>query len=162
MDKMSTQTLEHAPLLPEVFDDNRDRVVRADTREAAMTIHPIVYVAARHPQILAEHAKAYFNLAMEESRRALSELVVHALLYVATVFLGLLGVLFGGVAVLLYATVQGQMRNGWLLIALPSASLLMAVACFIIARALPVNATMSVVGQQFKADMDVVHEAGQL
>lgn len=126
-----------------------------------MTIHPIVHVVARRPQLLAEHAKAYGDLLLEEGRRTLSSLVVHAVLYAAGGVLGGLGLVFGGVALLLYATIPGELRNGWLLVALPLAMLLAGGLCVIVARALPVNITLEVVGQQVRADIDMIHEMGQ-
>ena len=126
-----------------------------------MTIHPIVHVAARRPQLLAEHAKAYGDLLLEEGRRTLSSLVVHAVLYATGGVLGGLGLVFGGVALLLYATIPGELRNGWLLVALPLTTLLAGGLCVIVARALPVNITLEVVGQQVRADIDMIHEMGQ-
>ena len=126
-----------------------------------MTIHPIVHVAARRPQLLAEHAKAYGDLLLEEGRRTLSSLVLHAVLYAAAGVLGGLGLVFGGVALLLYAAIPGELRDGWLLVALPCASMLAAGACFIGARTLPIDLTLDVVGRQVKADIDMLHEAEQ-
>jgi hypothetical protein len=136
------------------------RVLRGDAPEAGMTIHPIVYVAARRPQLLAEHAKAYGDLLLEEGRRTLSSLVVHAVLYAAAGVLGLLGLVFGGVALLLYAAIPGELRNGWLLVALPCASMLFAGVCVVVARVLPANVTLDIVGRQIKADIDMIHEMG--
>ena len=126
-----------------------------------MTIHPIVHVVARRPQLLADHAKAYGDLLLEEGRRTLSSLVVHAVLYAAGGVLGGLGLVFGGVALLLYAAIPGEFRNGWLLVALPLTTLLAGGLCVIVARALPVNITLEVVGQQVRADIDMIHEMGQ-
>ena len=124
-----------------------------------MTIHPIIYVVARRPQMLAEHAKAYGDLLLEEGRRTFFSLVLHAVLYASAGVLGGLGLVFGGIAVLLYAAVP-ELRNGWLLVTLPCASLLAAGTCFIVARGLPVHITLDVVGKQVKADIDMIHEAG--
>ena len=126
-----------------------------------MTIHPIVHVAARRPQLLAEHAKAYGDLLLEEGRRTLASLVLHAVLYAAAGVLGGLGLVFGGVAVLLYAAIPGELRNGWLLVALPCASIGVAGICVIVARALPVELTPDVVGRQVRADIDMIHQAEQ-
>ena len=125
-----------------------------------MTIHPIVYVVARRPQLLVVHAKAYGDLLLEEGRRTVSSLVLHAVLYAAAGVLGLLGLVFGGVALLLYAAVAGELRHGWLLVALPCASMLIAGACVVVARVLPVKVTLDVVGRQVKADIDMIHDAG--
>ena len=126
-----------------------------------MTIHPIVHVPARRPQLLAEHAKAYGDLLLEEGRRTLASLVLHAVLYAAAGVLGGLGLVFGGVAVLLYAAIPGELRNGWLLVALPCASIGVAGICVIVARALPVELTPDVVGRQVRADIDMIHQAEQ-
>jgi hypothetical protein len=145
----------------EVLDDIRDRIHGGEAGEIEMTIHPIVHVAARRPQLLVAHAKAYGDLLLEEGRRTLSSLVIHAVLYAAAGVLGGLGLVFGGVALMLYAAVPGELRNGWLLVALPCASMLVALACAVVARALPVNVTLDVVGRQVKADIDMIHETEQ-
>ena len=137
------------------------RVLRGDVREFQMTIHPVIYVAAQRPQLLVAHAKAYVDLLFEEGRRTISSLVLHVVLYAAAGVLGLLGLVFGGVALLLYAALPGELRNGWLLVAFPCASMLAAGACVIVARALPISVALDVVGRQVKADIDMIHEAGQ-
>lgn len=137
------------------------RVLRGEDRGCQMTIHPIIYVAARRPQLLVAHAKAYVDLLLEEGRRTISSLVLHVVLYAAAGVLGLLGLMFGGVALLLYAALPGELRSGWLLVALPCASILIAGACVVVARALPISASLDVVERQVKADIDMIHEAGQ-
>ncbi len=126
-----------------------------------MTIHPIVHVAARRPQLLAEHAKAYGDLLLEEGKRTLASLVLHAVLYVAAGVLGGLGLVLGGVALLLYAAVPGELRNGWLLAGLPCASMAIAGVCVTVARVLPVDITLDVVGRQVRADIDMIRESEQ-
>ena len=126
-----------------------------------MVIHPLVYVAARQPQLLAEHAKAYGDLILEESRRTLTSLALHAALYAGAAVLGLLSLAFGGFSLLLYAAIAGPMRESWLLIALPGSSLLGATVCIVLVRLLPINVTLGVVGQQLKADINMIHEAAQ-
>ena len=126
-----------------------------------MKIHPIVHVAARQPQLFAEHAKAYGDLLLEEGRRTLSSLILHAALYAAAGVLGGLGLVFGGVAVMLYAAIPGDLRNGWLLAALPCGSMLVAGALLLVARALPIRLTLDVFGQQVKADIDMIHGEAQ-
>ena len=126
-----------------------------------MTIHPIVHVAARRPQLLAEHAKAYGDLLLEEGRRALVSLVLHAVLYAAAGVLGGLGLVLGGVSVLLYAAIPGELRNGWVLVTLPCTSMVLAGVCVIVARMLPVDVSLDVVGQQVRADIEMLHDAEQ-
>ena len=126
-----------------------------------MLIHPIVHVAAHRPQLLVQHAKAYGDLLLEEGRRTLASLVLHAVLYAAAGVLGGLGLVFGGIALLLYAALPGELRNGWLLVALPCGSVLGASACVVLARALPIRITFDIVERQIKADIDMLHEAGE-
>ncbi len=145
----------------EVLDDIGNRVPRGDALEVEVTIHPIVHVAAHRPQLIAEHAKAYGDLLLEEGRRTIASLVLHVVLYVASGILGGLGLVFGGVALLLYAAVPGELRNGWLLVALPCTSLVAAGVCVVVARMLPVDISLGVVGRQFKADIDMIREAEQ-
>jgi len=136
-------------------------VCRTAARAVKVTIHPIVYVVARQPQLLAVHMKAYGDLLLEEGRRTISSLVLHAALYAAAAVFGAAGILSSAVALLLYAAIVGELRHGWLLIALPCASMLAAGACVLLARALPLKVTLGVVGRQVKADIDMLHEAGR-
>ena len=124
-----------------------------------MSIHPIVRVAARSPQLLAEHAKAYGDLLLAELRHTVTSLVVHAILYIGAVALAFFGVLFGGVSLLVYGTAAGEPRHGWLLIAVPVVPLILAAAFFVVARSLPVKITLGVVEDQVKADIAMLHEA---
>ncbi len=162
-----------------MLDDVRDRIPRPTERALTerepslqrvlvggavaveMTIHPILHVIARQPQLLAEHAKAYGDLLLEEGRRTLSSLVLHVVLYAAAGILGGLGLVFGGVALLLYAAVPGELRNGWLLLALPLGTMSTGGVCIIVARALPFKFTLDAMGQQVKADIDMIHDTGQ-
>jgi len=124
-----------------------------------MSIHPIVRVAARSPQLLAEHAKAYGDLLLAELRHTLTSLAVHAILYIGAVASAFFGVLFGGVSLLVYGTAAGDPRHGWLLIAVPGVPLILSAAFFAVARRLPVNITLGVVEDQVKADIAMLHEA---
>jgi hypothetical protein len=124
-----------------------------------MSIHPIVHIAARTPQLLVEHAKAYGDLLLAELRHTLTSLVVHAVLYIGAAALAVLGVLFGGVSLLVYGTATGDPRHGWLLIAVPVVPLILSAAFFAVARRLPVNVTLGVVEDQLKADIAMLHEA---
>jgi len=126
-----------------------------------MTIHPIVYVAARQPQLIAAHAQAYADLLLEEGRRTFSSLLFHVALYAAAGVLVLLGSIFGGVALLLYAAIADELRNGWLLVALPCSLMLIGTACATVARVLPINVATSALRTQLKADIDMIHEVRQ-
>lgn len=123
-----------------------------------MTIHPIVFVAARQPQLIAAHVKAYADLLLEEGRRTFSSLLLRATLYAVASMLVLLGVVFGGMALLLYAAVATELRNGWLLVALPCSLILIGGVSAVAARALPVNVTTSALSAQLKEDIDMIHE----
>ena len=106
------------------------------------------------------HAKAYGDLLLEESKRTLSSLVLHAVLYAAAAALALVGLMAGVVALLLHAAIAAEPRCGWLLVALPCGSMLAGIGCAIAARALPVEITLSVVGRQVMADIDLLHKGG--
>jgi len=125
-----------------------------------MNIHPIVHIAARTPQFLVEHAKAYGDLLLAELRNTLTSLVVHAVLYIGAAALAVFGVLFGGVSLLVYGMATGDPRHGWLLIAVPVAPLILAAAFLAVARSLPVSITLGVIEDQVKADIAMLHEAG--
>ena len=125
-----------------------------------MSIHPIIHIGARQPQLLAEHAKAYGDLFVAELLQTLRSLAVHALLYGAAAVLAILGMFFGGFALLLYASVAGQLRDSWLLVAVPGTPILLAGLCFVIARVLPLKLTLGVIAEQVRSDIAMLHETG--
>ena len=124
-----------------------------------MRLHPIVHVAARQPQLLAEHARAYAELVLAEARQAVLSLVLHVTLYAGAGVLALLGTLFAGVALLLYGAGSGEPRHAWLLIAVPTIPLAVAILCLTVARTLPVDLTLATVERQVKEDIAMLHEA---
>ena len=124
-----------------------------------MRLHPIIHVAARQPQLLAEHARAYAGLALAEAKHAMLSVLVHAVLYAGAGVLGLFGILFAGVSLLLYGAGSGEPRHAWLLIAVPAVPLATALLCLTIARTLPLELPFVTLERQVKEDITMLHDA---
>lgn len=90
-------------------------------------IHPFFSTLLNRPELLAEHASAYAELASAETALAASEWRRRGACTVTATLLALLGVGWGGVAALLAAAWPvGQMPAPWALLAVPAAPLLLA------------------------------------
>lgn len=91
-------------------------------------IHPLFIAMAKRPGLFLEHADGYTDLAMDELACWRGRLRQRATLTLAAVLLTLLGLMLAGVAGLLAAALPWQtMPMPWLLWALPSVPLALAV-----------------------------------
>jgi hypothetical protein len=120
-------------------------------RKAAM-LHPLLRLALARPDLLADHAGAYAELAVVSAREALADwqlrLVGWALLGAGV----LLCSVFGGVALMLYGTIAAP-PTPWLLWAVPVAPALLALCGAWLARRRGDSGLGAVVARQFEADL---------
>jgi hypothetical protein len=119
-------------------------------------LHPLLRLALVRPDLLADHASAYAELAVGHVRDVVADwqlrLVGWALLAAGV----MLCVAFGGVALMLHGSVAAP-PTPWLLWAVPLAPLLLALfgAWLARRRAAPSRSTISV-ADQFEADLTVL------
>jgi hypothetical protein len=115
-------------------------------------LHPLLRLALARPDLLADHAGAYAELAVVSAREALAgwqlRLVGWALLAAGL----LLCLIFAGVALMLAATVASPVMP-WVLWAVPLAPALLALSGWWLARRRTVNGRASLVAQQFESDL---------
>lgn len=115
-------------------------------------LHPLLRLALARPDLLADHASAYAELAVVSAREALADwqlrLVGWALLGAGV----LLCLIFGGVALMLHGAVTSP-PTPWLLWAVPAAPVLLALWGAWLARR-RVNGSGGIsVTEQFEADL---------
>lgn len=115
-------------------------------------LHPLLRLALARPDLLADHAGAYAELAVVSAREALADwqlrLVGWALLAAGL----LLCLIFAGVALMLLGTVASP-TVPWLLWAVPLAPALIALLGWWLARRSVASSRMSSVAQQFETDL---------
>ena len=115
-------------------------------------LHPLLRLALARPDLLADHASAYAELAVASAREALADwqlrLVGWALLGAGV----LLCIVFSGVALMLYGAVAAP-PTPWLLWAVPIAPALLALWGAWLARRRGDGHRGVSVAQQFEADL---------
>jgi cytochrome bd-type quinol oxidase subunit 2 len=118
-------------------------------------LHPLLRLALARPDLLANHASAYAELALDNARDVMADwqlrLVGWALLAVGV----LLCLVLAGVALLLHGAVSAPPQP-WLLWAVPLAPLLLALCGAWLARR-PTGTRRGVsVAQQFETDLSLL------
>jgi hypothetical protein len=118
-------------------------------------LHPLLRLALRRPDLLANHASAYAELALDNAREVVADwqlrLVGWALLAAGV----LLCVAFGGVALMLHGVVAAP-PTPWLLWAVPLAPLLLALCGAWLARRRAAPRHGISVAQQFETDLSLL------
>jgi len=124
-----------------------------------MTIHPLLHLIASKPHLLGDHIQAYTELIGAEVHKTSESLISRAVMLGSAVFLLLLGLVFLGVALMLWAVVPGDDMNApWLLIAVPLVPLVGGVVCFFLGKASPRQGPFDTVKEQMKADIAMLRE----
>ena len=122
-------------------------------------IHPLFRVIARQPHLLAEHAQAYVALLSEQFGEAASAIKQRAVLMVVAGLLLFAGVIFLGVAFMLWGASDGNMRAPWALFAGPLVPLLAGVVCLMAAKGNTPVSPLAKVREQMDADISMLREA---
>jgi hypothetical protein len=115
-------------------------------------LHPLLRLALARPDLLADHAGAYAQLAVVSAREALADWQVRL---VGWALLGagvLLCITFGGVALMLHGAVAAA-PTPWLLWAVPAAPALLALWGAWLARRRGDSGRGLSVAQQFETDL---------
>jgi len=124
-------------------------------------MHPLLALLATRPQLLVDHAQAYAALFSEEFGLARATWCRQVLLYaVALCALGVAAVL-AGVATLLWLATAAPTQALWVLLAVPTVPLLVAVVCLLLARQPAPTASFASLGRQINADLAMLRAAGE-
>jgi len=122
---------------------------------------PLLTLLATRPQLLVDHAQAYAELFTEEFCLARAAWRRQVLLYaVALCALGVAAVL-AGVATMLWFATAAPAQAMWVLLAVPTVPLLLAVVCLLLARQPTPAASFANLGRQINADLAMLRAAGE-
>lgn len=124
-----------------------------------MFLHPLFRTLATQPELLAEHAGAYFDLASAEAAQAAAQLRLRAaLLVVAGVCAGL-GLGLAGVALLLMAALPlAAMPAPWALLAVPALPLVLAVGLWWLQRRKRLDLSFALLREQVSLDRELLRQ----
>lgn len=124
-------------------------------------IHPLLRLLVKQPHLLTEHVEAYAHLVGDEVSKVSTMWITRIVLYVTGGVLALLGLIFVGVALMLFGAVPwSDMEHGWLLIVVPLVPLIGAGICIWRAGAAEKHDVMATVKAQLNADMAMLREVG--
>ena len=122
-------------------------------------IHPLLHLIATKPQLLGDHVEAYAELVGAEVGKTSKLWISRVVFYAVALFLLTAGLVFTGVALMLWAVVPpDNMNYPWLLIVVPVVPLLAGVFCIMKARTSPDQTPFETVKQQLSADMAMLRE----
>jgi hypothetical protein len=123
-------------------------------------LQPLIRLMASRPELLADHAHAYAELATSEWRSAAEAALRRVLLAFVAVVSLLVGILLAGVAGLLYAVWPvGQMNQPILLVAIPALPLAIAAIAGVALGRLPREPAFADIRRQLQADLAMLRSA---
>ncbi len=122
-------------------------------------IHPLLRLIATEPQILGDHVEAYAELVGDEVKKTSSAWATRLGLYLAALCLLGVGLVFTGVALMLWAALPPSgFQAPWVLVAVPAVTVVAALLCAILARRSPIENAFDNVKKQLSADMAMLRE----
>lgn len=125
-------------------------------------MHPLLRLLASEPQILGDHVSAYAEMVGDEVRKTGSAVGRRVALYGVAAVLFLVGLIFVGTALMLWAAIPaGDIHAPWLLVVVPLVPLIAGAVCFFSARKNPVESAFDKVKAQVNADMAMLREIAQ-
>ena len=118
-------------------------------------------LAASRPQLLADHAQAYAEMAAVQIERLMADWTQRALLGALAIGAALVAAMLAGVAILWWsAATVSQTPASWVLLATPSVPALIAACCAVALRVRRPNGALDAVRQQLQADLLVWRAGG--
>jgi hypothetical protein len=122
--------------------------------------HPLIKMLATRPEMLAEHVGAYAELAAAETAYAVEQMRTKALVGAGSGLLGLIGLIFAGVALLLCGALPvDDMPAAWLLVVVPALPLLGAIGGALWLKSRPPAPSFSRLREQMERDNGLMQEA---
>ena len=115
-------------------------------------LHPLLRLALARPDLLADHASAYAELAAVSARETIADWQLRLIGWALLAAGVLLCITFGGVALMLHGTVAA-MPTPWLLWAVPAAPALLALLGGWLARRRTQISRGTSITTQFEADL---------
>ena len=111
------------------------------------------------PDLLKSHAQGYVDLASEVGARYLCTLKNRWVMYALSFLTLMLALIFGGMALLLWSALPlVDAPYGWVLLALPSACLLLSGLCWWWARSLRLQPLLQDIQAQIALDLQAIRQ----
>ena len=111
------------------------------------------------PDLLKSHAQGYVDLASEVGARYLCTLKNRWVMYALSFLTLMLALIFGGMALLLWSALPlVDAPYGWVLLALPSACLLLSGLCWWWARTLRLQPLLQDIQAQIALDLQAIRQ----
>ena len=127
-----------------------------------MQIHPLFWLIATQPELLADHAGAYAGLVGEELGKTAAAWKFRVVLNVTALCLLGVSAVLAGVALMLWATVPAvQVQAAWALMAAPAVPALVAIGCALAGREKYVSAFADI-NKQLAADLAMLREVSKV
>jgi uncharacterized membrane protein YqjE len=127
-----------------------------------MTLHPLFKTLATRPELLAEHAGAYVELASAEVFEAAERVLARATLMVGAVACGALGISLAGTAVMLAAVMPLQdMPAPWALALAPALPLAAAVVLWWAQRRHTLDLSFELLREQLALDRALMQQVAE-
>ena len=122
-------------------------------------IHPLLHLIATKPQLLGDHVEAYAELVGAEVGATSKMWISRIVFYAVSLFLLSAGLIFAGVALMLWAVVPPDNMNWpWLLIVVPLVPLIAAAFCIMKARSQADRKPFETVKKQLSEDMAMLRD----
>lgn len=122
-------------------------------------IHPLLHLIATKPQLIGDHVEAYAELVGAEVGKTSRMWVARVVYYAVAAFLLSAGLVFTGVALMLWATTPSDNMNlPWLLVVVPLVPFAAGAFCIFKAREDSTANAFETVKQQLNADMAMLRE----
>lgn len=122
-------------------------------------IHPLLKLMAAHPTVLTDHVEAYASLAAQELSAVATQWQVRAVKTGVALCCAAAAAVLAGVAVMLWAvTPAADLHAPWALWVAPGLPALVAVGCWISAKASAGDAAFAVLRRQVSEDMAMLRE----
>lgn len=125
-------------------------------------MHPLLHLIATQPRLLVDHADAYADLAAAELAEATAGWKRQARLQAGVAVGAGLALLLGGVALMLWAvTPPAAVHAPWALWLVPALPAVVALGCWLAARASTGVASFQALRQQVRDDLRMLREVGR-
>lgn len=122
-------------------------------------IHPLLKLVATQPHLIGDHFEAYAELIGAEVEQTSKMWIMRIAFYAVALFLFSAGLIFVGVALMLWAVVPTDSMNlAWLLIVVPIVPLVAGGLCIWRAMTGPTHGPFETVKQQVNADLAMLRE----
>jgi hypothetical protein len=120
----------------------------------------LLKLIVKQPSLLLNHAQAYTDLALDETRRLTRRWRTQATFYGLSFICFVLGLVFGGVALMLWAVLPViAEQTSWVLMALPVFCEMLAWAFFLAAQGRADAPAFAIMQEQLKLDVLALREA---